>query len=52
MKDTKYKAIMVKEETHKRFSVLVEYEKTHDKFLNELLNIWEKQILKKSAKRV
>lgn len=38
MKEIKYKAIMVKEETHKRFVESVEYGKTHDEKINELLN--------------
>lgn len=36
--EIRYKAIMVREETHKRFVKSVEYGKTHDQKLNELLN--------------
>lgn len=39
MKEIKYKAIMVREETHERFVKSVEYGQTHDNKINELLDI-------------
>lgn len=44
--EIKYKAIMVREETHKRFVKSKKYGQTHDQLLNNLLNN-ERNISKK-----